>query len=156
MPAFTGKSLLFACALNLILLPGLVPGAASQTTTPATGGAETTAVAPAEVAPQASLSPADSAVRRSSTLAKLHSDLDTLAKKIEEVKIGIGKAGAKVKQKTKDDLAALERTRAGISARLDSLGGATADAWDRLKLRAGKEMDSLRADIDRVRKKAKG
>ena len=95
-------------------------------------------------------------MKRNQTLANLHSDLDTLAKKIEEVKIGIGKAGAKAKQKTKDDLAALERTRQGIAARLDSLGGATADAWDRLKTRAGREMDSLRADIDRVKKKAKG
>ncbi|MEO6095220.1 MAG: hypothetical protein ABIW76_05935 [Fibrobacteria bacterium] len=156
MPAVTGKSLLIACALNLLLLPGLVPEAASQPSGSAAGSAPVTVVAPAEDASPDQLTPADSAVRRSETVAKLHTDLDTLAKKIEEVKIGIGRAGAKVKQKTREDLAALERTRAAIAARLDSLGGATADAWVRLKLRAGRQMDSLRADIDRVKKKAKG
>lgn len=155
MPAFTGKSLIFACALNLVLLPGLVPEAESQTSTPAASPAPATVVPPAEAASQDTLAPADSAVRRSETVAKLHTDLDTLAKKIEEVKMGIAKAGAKAKQKTKDDLAALERTRASIAARLDSLGGATADVWDRLKIRAGRQMDSLRADIDRVKKKAR-
>lgn len=155
MPAFTGKSLLFAVALNLALLPGLVPEAVSQTSTPAPGTTPATVIPPADSAPQAALTPADSAARRSETVAKLHTDLDTLAKKIEEIKIGIGKAGAKAKQKTKDDLAALERTRETLAARLDSLGAATADAWDRLKIRAGRQMDSLRADIDRVKKKAR-
>ncbi|GEM_PF-5178869 len=104
----------------------------------------------------AGMTPADSALRKSETMAGLHQDLDTLGKKIEQLKLSIEKAGTKAKKKTQADLAALEKTRQGIAARLDSLGDATADAWDKMKSRATREMDELKADIDRVKKKAKG
>jgi hypothetical protein len=97
----------------------------------------------------------DSAERRSESVERLHLELDTLGVRIEELKASAQRAGAKVKKETKGDLEALERARAGIAARLDTLGRVTVAGWQKLRERAGREMDSLKAEVDRVRKKAK-
>ena len=108
----------------------------------------------------------DSAVSRSETAARLRLELDTLGRRIDALKSRLGKAGSqagdkakqagdRLKRETRDEVAALERARDRLSARIDSLGGASSSAWYRMKARAKAGMDSLKADVDRLRDKLK-
>jgi hypothetical protein len=107
---------------------------------------------------------ADSAVSRSETTARLRLELDTLGRRIDALKARLAKAGSKagdkakhagdkVKRETRDEVAALERAKDRLAARIDSLGEASSDAWFRMKARAKSGMDSLKADVDRLRGK---
>jgi polyhydroxyalkanoate synthesis regulator phasin len=106
----------------------------------------------------------DSAVLRSETAARLRSELDTLGRRIDALKTRLAQAGSKagdkakhagdkLKRETRDEVAALERAKDKLAARIDSLGEGSSDAWLRIQARAKTGMDSLKAEVDRMRKK---
>ncbi len=108
----------------------------------------------------------DSTLSRSETSVRLRLELDTLGRRIDALKSRLAQAGSKagdkakhagdkVKRETRDELAALERAKDRLAARIDSLGGVSSDAWLRMKARAKSGMDSLKADVDRLRDKLK-
>lgn len=100
---------------------------------------------------------ADSAAPRSATVERMRLELDTLGQRIEALKSRLAKAGAKAgdkaKKETRDEVAALERAKDKLAERIDSLGEASSGAWLRMKARAKSGMDSLKADVDRLRDK---
>lgn len=100
---------------------------------------------------------ADSAAPRGASVERMRLELDTLGQRIEALKSRLAKAGAKAgdkaKKEARDEVAALERAKDKLAARIDSLGEASSDAWLRMKARAKSGMDSLKADVDRLRDK---
>lgn len=107
---------------------------------------------------------ADSALSRSETAARLRLELDTLERKIDALKTRLDKAGSKagdkaknagdrIKRETRDEVAALERAKDRLAERIDSLGDSSTEAWLRIKARAKAGIDSLKADVDRLRGK---
>lgn len=108
----------------------------------------------------------DSTVSRSETSTRLRLELDTLGSRIDALKSRLAQAGSKagdkakhaadkVNRETRDELASLERAKDRLAARIDSLGEVSSDAWFRMKARAKSGMDSLKADVDRLRDKLK-
>jgi hypothetical protein len=94
-------------------------------------------------------------VRKEEVTAGLRRDLDTLGRRIDELKRRTAKAGAEAKRETQEDLQALERAKDKASLRLDTLGRETSAGWENLKDRTSREVDSLKASVDRLRKKIK-
>jgi chromosome segregation ATPase len=96
----------------------------------------------------------DSIAIRNESMADLRAELDTLGMKIRQLQARIEKAGSKAKRESRDDLDRLERAKDRIASRLDSLGHASSGAWRNIKARTRDGIDSLKADIDRLRDKA--
>ena len=133
----------------------LVHAAVSENTPPsasAQASEPSKASQPLKSPPPARIAVADSVAR---AVADLRANLDSLGERIDEINAGLRIASATAKREAKQDLNRLQRTRKAIAARLDTLGQTTNAAWKKLKIRAGTEIDSLKADVDRVRHKGK-
>jgi hypothetical protein len=117
--------------------------------------------AASKTGPEAVPAAADTSVRTASarkdaTVANLRRELDTLGRRIDELKRRTAEAGTHAKSGTRAELQSLDRARERLSLRLDTLGRETSAGWENLKDRAGREADSLKAGVDRLRKKIKG
>ncbi|MDB5047434.1 MAG: hypothetical protein JWO30_505 [Fibrobacteres bacterium] len=120
-----------------------------------------TKTVPSKDGPAAVPAPADTSgptppARKQATVANLRRELDTLGRRIDDLKRRAGEAGTEAKRETREELQSLERARDRLSLRLDSLGRETSAGWENLKDRAGREVDSLKAGVDRLRRKIKG
>jgi TolA-binding protein len=97
---------------------------------------------------------ADSASKHE-TIEHMKANLDSLGERIDELNAKMRLAGNKARKESKEDLDRLQRAKNLIAARLDTLGQTTSGAWRKMKARAGREIDSLKADVERVRRKNK-
>jgi hypothetical protein len=97
----------------------------------------------------------DTAAGRHEFIEKMKLELDTLGTKIDALKARSAKASEKSKAEMKRQIVALDEKRDKLTARLDTLGRSTASAWNDLKAGTQKQVDSLKAAVNRLKKKEK-
>jgi uncharacterized protein involved in exopolysaccharide biosynthesis len=137
--------------LKLSIWIGLVAGALC-----ACNKSEKTKVMPqAQEAPKPAAMVKDTLAGRSEVIAKLRGELDTLGMKIDSMKKKGAKTSAKTKRQMEKEMKALDEKRKDLAAKLGTMEKATVSAWDDLKGKTEKEIDDLKASVERLKKKSK-
>lgn len=91
--------------------------------------------------------------RRGDVVAGLRRELDSLGMLIDTLKVKSGKATAKAKEDAEVQIKKLDARRRRIGVKIDSLGKATAKTFEEVKRTTVREVDSLKASINRLWKK---